>query len=274
MIRAVYQFHTYYHVRQVLKKLQVPLPHETSFNASDNPYMSSEFYKICEDYGVPNDPMRYRDKKFYWTYQCGVHWPNDYLDPDSMTQWIIEKSDGFTDVGLYRISESIRAYAYLILSSQASVRSSILENTASALTAQSAFLNKFENIVNHRVNIQEDIKCYQDTLSYPSSKVDYSVGENIYMLPSDMNLKIKTGTVGYNNKILVSDGKFSLGKNEKVNAPAMKSHKTNSLGLAHAPNISHKKQEPQTITHIGHNDEKIALVLFLASGFAIWNTFR
>ena len=86
------------------------------------------------------------------------------------------------------------------------------------MTAQSAFLNNFEDIVNQRVNIQEDIKRYQDTLSYASSKVDYSMGENIYMLPSDMNLKIKTGTVGYNNKILVSDGKFSLGKNEKVNS--------------------------------------------------------
>ena len=83
-----------------------------------------------------------------------------------------------------------------------------------------------------------------------------------------MNLKIRSGTVGYNNKILVSDEKFSLGKNDKVNAPraqppsraqapgppqsrsprtAMKSHKyskTSSLGLAHAPNISHN-QEPQ-----------------------------
>ena len=46
---------------------------------------------------------------------------------------------GFTDVGLLRISESFRAYAYLILSSQASARSSIVGNTASALTAQSAF---------------------------------------------------------------------------------------------------------------------------------------
>ena len=34
-----------------------------------------------------------------------------------------------------------------------------------------------------------------------------------------MNLNIKTGTVGYNNRILVSDRKFSLGKNDKVNAP-------------------------------------------------------
>ena len=31
-----------------------------------------------------------------------------------------------------------------------------------------------------------------------------------------MNLDVKTGTVGYDNKILVSDGKFSLGKNDKV----------------------------------------------------------
>ena len=29
--------------------------------------------------------MRYRDEKFYWTYQRGVHWPKDYLGPDSMT---------------------------------------------------------------------------------------------------------------------------------------------------------------------------------------------
>ena len=103
-----------------------------------------------------------------------------------MTWRIIEESVGFTDVGLYRISESVRAYAYLILSSQTSARSSIVENTASALTAQSAFLNNFENIANHRVNIQADIKHYQDTLSYASGKVDYSTGENIYMLPSDM----------------------------------------------------------------------------------------
>ena len=75
-----------------------------------------------------------------------------------MTRWIIEKSQGFTGVGLYRISESVRAYAYLILSSQDSVRSSIIGNTVSALTTQKAFLNNFENVVNRRVDIWEDIK--------------------------------------------------------------------------------------------------------------------
>ena len=89
------------------------------------------------------------------------------------------------------------------------------------------------------------------------------------MLPSDMTLKIRPGTVRYNNKILVSDEKFILGKNQKVNlmVPVMKSHKTNSLEtpamkstqtaarskrnsndvLSHAPAISQKNQEHKTI---------------------------
>ena len=89
-----------------------------------------------------------------------------------------------------------------------------------------------------------------------------------------MNLNIKTGTAGYNNKILVPDEKFSLGKNEKINSletPAMKSHKytkTNSLELAQKPNVSHKK----TGTHSQRG--KNCSGTFLASGFAIWNMFR
>ena len=91
-----------------------------------------------------------------------------------------------------------------------------------------------------------------------------------------MNLKIRSATVGYNNKILVSDEKFSLGKNKKVHltVPVMKSTQTATNSndvLSHTPAISHKNQEPKTITH---NDEKIALVLALASGFAIWNMFQ
>ena len=47
MIRSVYHFHVYYHVRRILKKLQVPLPHKTGFNAADNPYTESEF---CQNF--------------------------------------------------------------------------------------------------------------------------------------------------------------------------------------------------------------------------------
>ena len=43
MVRAVYRLHVYYHVRRVLKRLQVPLPQQTSFNTTDNPYTESDF---------------------------------------------------------------------------------------------------------------------------------------------------------------------------------------------------------------------------------------
>ena len=65
----------------------------------------------------------------------------------------------------------------------------------------------------------------------------------------------------------VSDGKFSLGKNDKVNALELTKPKISHKVMQ--ATITHKNQEPQTITH---NEEKIALVLFLAGGFAIWNT--
>ena len=123
--------------------------------------------------------------------------------------------------------------------------------------------------MNRRVNIQEDIKYYQDTLSYASSKVDYSVGENIYMLPSDMNLKIKADTVGYNNKILVSNGKFSLGKNVEVNSLVLE-----EPDISMPKVMTHKAIAKQTHAHKltkkpTHEEEKIFFVLFLAGGFAI-----
>ena len=51
MIRAVYRFHVYYHVRQVLKRLQVPLPHEASLNVADNPYTELDFLKFVRIIG-------------------------------------------------------------------------------------------------------------------------------------------------------------------------------------------------------------------------------
>ena len=105
------------------------MPYESGFNATNNPYSNEGFFQICEDYEVPHDPMKYRDKKFYWTYQQGVSWPDDYIGQNSMTHWIIEKSQGFTDVGRLRISESVMAYAYLVLSWQASARSKIIGST-------------------------------------------------------------------------------------------------------------------------------------------------
>ena len=53
-------------------------------------------------------------------------------------------------------------------------------------------------------------------MQYARSKVDYVIGGFIYMLPSNMNLRI--GKVkDYNNKILISSPSFKIGTNLKIN---------------------------------------------------------
>ena len=100
--------------------------------------------------------------------------------------------------------------------SQTSMRGPIVGHEARNLDAQRTFLNTFENIVNRRVNIPEDIRRFQKTLQYARSKVDYVIGEFTHMLPSNMNLRI--GKVkDYNNKILISSPSFKIGTNLKIN---------------------------------------------------------
>ena len=53
-------------------------------------------------------------------------------------------------------------------------------------------------------------------MQYATSKVDYVIDEFIYMLPSDMKLRI--GKVkNYNNKILISSPSFKIGTNLNIN---------------------------------------------------------
>ena len=220
MIRSIYRFRVYYHIRRILKILEIPLPYENSFNQYNNPYNHEKFIGICSGYGVSNDLTKWRNQKYFSMWQSRA-WETgkpgkSYINGNSFSRWIIEKSDGLTTLGLQKLSESVRDYAYLILTAQTSARAQIIGHEARNLDAQPVFLNTFENIVNRRVNIPEDIRRFQKTLQYARSKVNYAIGEFVYMLPSDMNLRI--GNVrNYNNKILISSPSFKIGTNVKVN---------------------------------------------------------
>ena len=77
------------------------------------------------------------------------------------------------------------------------------------------------------------------------------------MLPSDMNLNIRSGTVGYNNKILVSDGTFSLGKNDKDNTLELTKEgdkpKLSHINAVVQPTITHKNLARKHI----HEEKKL-----------------
>ena len=252
MIRSIYRFHVYYHIRRILKILEIPLPYENSFNQYNNPYSHEKFIGICSEYGVSNDLTKWRNQKYFSTWQSRAWETNkpgmSYINENSFSRWIIEKSEGLTTLGLQKLSESVRDYAYLILTSQTSTRGPIVGHEARNLDAQRTFLNTFENIVNRRVNIPEDIQRFQKTLQYARSKVDYAIGEFIYMLPSDMNLRI--GNVrNYNNKILISSPSFNIGTNLKVNIDDddTKVAKTDKLDVKHKPDIKPNKGDKQDV---------------------------
>ena len=99
------------------------------------------------------------------------------------------------------------------------------------------------------------------------------------MLPSDMSVKIRSGTVGYNNKILVPNGNFSLGKNDEVNTslakPEEKTKTKQKMTTIHkvvmkAPQLP----APAEKAIITHENEKIAFIVLLTGGFMVWYMFR
>ena len=214
-----------------------------------------------------------------------------YINENSFSRWIIEKSDGLTTLGLQKLSETVRDYTYLILTSQTNTRGPIGGHEARNLDAQRTFLNTFESIISRRVDIPEDIRRFQKTLQYARSKVDYVISEFIYMLPSNMNLRIAK-IKNYNNKILVSLPSFKIGTNVKINLnegkdrPNVKSKEAEMVKtepedkpkgketVKTKPNIEFKKEDKQDVKMIKTEpgmdkitceEEKVALVYWVLS---------
>ena len=262
------------------------------------------FIKVCGEYGVSNDLTKWRNQKYFSMWQSRT-WETGkpcmaFINENSFSRWIIEKSDGLTTLGLQKLSETVRDCAYSILMSQTSTRGPVVGHEAQNLDAQRVFINNFENIINRRVAIPEDIQRLQKTLQCARSKVDYVIGEYIYMLPSDMDLRI--GKVeNYNNKILISSPSFSIGTNLEVNLNEKKDRldvKSKEAEMVKTepdvkpkgkeivktkPNIEFKKEYKQDgkmiktepgMDKITYEEEKVALVLGITSVFTVFWMFK
>ena len=131
------------------------------------------------------------------------------------------------------------------------------------------------------------------------------IGEFIYMLLSDMNLRI--GNVrNYNNKILISSPSFKIGTNLKINLvgerdkPDVKSKKEEKIKtepyiksnkeykqdvkiIRTKPKTESNKEHKQDVKMIKtepdmnkttYEEEKVALVLGVTSIFTVWWMFK
>ena len=177
--------------------------------------------------------------------------------PDNLTRWIIARSRGFTSEGTEKISRSVREYVYIVLTSQFQARSSIVGNSAPAVDAQQVFKSTFKALINEDYSIGIDIERYQGVLEHALSKVDFSVGIGIYMLPSNLNLSIGK-TKGYNNKILVSNTDMKIGSNRDINKDHKKLPPPEPKIVI--PAVRHDKPK---MLNKKHNDEKQAITLLI-----------
>ena len=67
LVRSIYRFHVYFHVRLILLDLDIPLPHEDGFRNVKNASINSACYSICDDYGVDATEIGMHGDWFYAT---------------------------------------------------------------------------------------------------------------------------------------------------------------------------------------------------------------
>ena len=109
------------------------------------------------------------------------------------------------------INDSIRTYVYCILGAQAETRTPITGRFGTELDAQKQFLNLLEDSINQHVDIPISIDRYQKALTDTHKRLDYVIGPGLYIIPSDMILKM--GSIeNYNNNILLASKDMKPGK--------------------------------------------------------------
>ena len=158
----------------------------------------------------------------------------------------------------------MRAYVYLVPTSQVQVRSVIVGNAALVVDAQKVFWSTFKELINEDYPIGIDIKRYQGVIEHALSKVDFSVGTGIYMLPSNLNLNIGKAK-GYNNEILVSNTDMKIGSNREINRDRKKLPvwpKTVISVARHDPVGVIRPHNLRMLTG-KHNDEKAAMTILI-----------
>ena len=126
-----------------------------------NSYVNSAYYAICNAYRVIPNETWIHGNWFYTTsyaiFNTGSK-ATKRSPPDDVGRWIITWSRGLTRKGIEKISRSVRAYVYLVLTSQVQARSSIVGNSASAVDAQEVFKSTFKALIDEDYSISNDIQ--------------------------------------------------------------------------------------------------------------------
>ena len=156
LVQAVYRSDVYFHVRSILHKLHISLPHEDEFSEVKNDFEDRAHYSVCDEYGVDLAETWMYGECFYTidytAFGHGVK-ATERSPTDKLTRWIITQSKCLTRNGTEKINRSVMTYVYLVLSSQVKARSTMARNSAPVADAQKVFKNMFNDLIRGDLSI-------------------------------------------------------------------------------------------------------------------------
>ena len=271
LIKSIYRFHIYYQMRRILHKLDCIIPGEYGFSKYNNNYNENSYYKLCDDYGVNRNDLFIRGD---WYYSNQGNFTDDDMKEitnsvkNNYCRYMLYTSEGLNN--LVKISESIRTYTYLMITSQVASKIS--------LDFAQVFKENFENVINRSVNTEEDIQRYQNVLKYSSSKVDYNIAVGAYMCPSDMKISNVNWSNNLNNKSTKIGKVIPIEAKNKVSDKVIDKviDKVSDKGEVSDKVIDKVIDKVSDKGEVGaskYSDEKISLVLFFSILFGVYINF-
>ena len=201
VITCIMRFHLYFLVRRLLRRM------EEGEKMSDisREFSAGEFYRN-------NTHIR---RNMIFSYKKGVvyelfpSYKNDYK------RYIPVKSNGFTKIGIQYLNQSIEAFVYSILGSQAKTKQSIFSNRGSALETQKEFRKIVsDSIVNY--DTATWINNMNVAISATNVILNTAISPSLWLIPSSLII-LKNTIEGYNNKLKVSNENMVFGINKKLN---------------------------------------------------------
>ena len=145
---------------------------------------------------------------------------NDQGADTQFEHFVPAQTSGLTLNGLGRINQSIMAFGYCILGSQANTRSSILGNLGTARNTQTDFLVLIEDSIK-TLNVSNGPVKYQDAIQATKVRLNLAVARGVLLLPARMIINTES-IVGYNNNLRRSTDDMKLGVNNQVNQDTKK----------------------------------------------------
>ena len=215
-ITSFMRFHLYFTVRRIMRQLSIG--DDSTYNKFNASFLKDHIPKWTRQ-----EIRKYKKEKLgqdVTSMETGwrgyKHGPGQLRDvQNDYKKFVPTISNGLIKKGTELLNQSIEAYIYSILGSQARTRQSIVSHRASALETQKVFRKIVEDsIINYDTTTW--INNMNEAITATNVILNTAISPTLWLIPSSLII-LKNPIEGYNNKLKVSTEDMKFGINKKLN---------------------------------------------------------